>query len=758
MPDARQGQEPQAHPSGPSGPRFPALQRLGARHRKRRIPYVAQLEVAECGAACLAMVLSHLGKDVPLSEIRERTGTSRDGVNALGLVEAARSYGLRAHGVKLEEVDDLGVLPAGSILHLGFNHFVVFEGLHWKGVRVIDPAMGRRTIPEPEMRKQLTGVAMVFEPGEDFLPESHPSSRLWPFLAQALRGSRLVSRVLVTSAFLQILTLFLPAVMLLVVDRIVPQGDYQLLLVLGAGLIVIVVFFFLSSLIRAHLLLHLRTLVDVRLTMSFLEHLLGLPYAFYQKRTAGDLLLRLNSNSTIREILTSGLVSGVLDGVLVLIYLLILLWNSWRMALLVSLLAVVQLALFLGSRNRYRELMAQELEAQALAQGYEVQMLAGMESLKSSGIEDRVAERWSHLFVDVLNVVLSRGRLAALVESLLAALRLASPLLILWLGAYQVLLGRMSLGPMLAVSALASALLVPFSSLLGTALQFSLVRSYLHRIEDVLCSPREQEGAAASPAPPLSGQITLDHVSFRYGPSSPLAVDDVSVEVRPGQQIGIVGRSGSGKSTLARLLCGLYEPSPGRILYDGLDFARLQYRSVRVQMGLVPQDPALFATTIRDNIARADPTVDLDRILAAARRAQIHEEITSLPLGYDTPLPDGGRSLSGGQRQRIALARALVHTPRILVLDEATSDLDSITEQAIQRELASLGATVVLIAHRLSTISRADLILVMEAGRIVERGTHSQLLASGGLYADLIAAQATAPFASGDILPGGRRD
>jgi ABC-type bacteriocin/lantibiotic exporter with double-glycine peptidase domain len=294
---------------------------------------------------------------------------------------------------------------------------------------------------------------------------------------------------------------------------------------------------------------------------------------------------------------------------------------------------------------------------------------------------------------------------------------------------------------MLAISALAGGLLVPLSSVVGIGLQFSTVKSYIERIDDVLETAPEQETQTAARAHTVRGQVVLEHVSFRYGPLSPLVVRDVSVELRAGQHIALVGRSGSGKSTLARLLIGLYTPTEGRILFDGIDLASLDYRCIRRQLGLVPQNPYLFGTTIRDNIALINPDLSLAEVKAAARLAHIDEDIEALPLGYATPLADGGMSLSGGQRQRVALARALVHQPRILVLDEATSDLDTITESAIQHELDSLPCAVITIAHRLSTIIQADLILVMQDGQVVERGTHAEVLAQHGEYARLVEAQ-----------------
>jgi ABC-type bacteriocin/lantibiotic exporter with double-glycine peptidase domain len=312
---------------------------------------------------------------------------------------------------------------------------------------------------------------------------------------------------------------------------------------------------------------------------------------------------------------------------------------------------------------------------------------------------------------------------------------------VLTLGAVLVLRNEMSLGTMLTLNALAAGFLLPVATLVGTAEQFLLMRSYVGRLDDVFGTAAEQDDAKVTSADKLSGAIRLENVSFRYGELSPLVVRDVSVDVRPGQFVALVGPSGSGKSTLASLLLALYRPTGGRILYDGRDLAGLEARSVRTQFGVVMQRPYIFGASVRDNITLADPGLPLESVMQAAELAQIHREVMEMPMGYETFLSDAGASISGGQRQRIALARALVRKPSIVLLDEATSALDAATESRVQGAIESLRCTRVVIAHRLSTIVKADLILMMKDGVIVERGTHEELFAKGGAYHALVVAQ-----------------
>jgi ATP-binding cassette subfamily B protein len=723
--------------------RFPALRRLGWLDRSR-IPFIQQLSEVECGPACLAMVLGYHGHRAALEEVRALCGATRDGTTAAALLDASSHLGLRGRGVKVD-LEQLALLPVGStILHWEFQHFVVLAGVDPRWVEIVDPAVGPRKVPIDEVRRAFTGVALTFEPNELFQKQRRGGALLGA-MKSVMVGSGLLPSILITSLMLQLFGLALPVMMGQMVDRILPRGDLNLMAVLLIGSGIVILFEAAGEVLRGHLLLHLRTVLDTRLTLGFLEHLVGLPYSYFQVRGAGDLMMRLNSNTFVREHLTSGALSAILDGLLVVVYLAVLLLGSTAMAVATLLAGAVDVAIYLTVRRRQRELTASGLHAEARSQSYQVEMLTSIEMLKATGNEQRAVTHWSNLFVDSLNVVLDRERLAIKTDALLRARTAAAPLVVMAVGAVQVLEGRLTLGVMLALAAVAAGFHAPLTSLVHTAMSLESVRAYLERVNEVLAAAPEQDRRKTRQAPRLSGRISIEQVSFRYGDKSPLVVRDVSLEIHPGQFVAIVGRTGSGKSTLANLLMGLYPPTAGQIHFDGLDLATLELRSVRQQLGVVNQSFPLFGTTIRDNIALADASLPLEAVVAAARLASIDADIKAMPMGYNTMLVERGGSISGGQRQRMALARALVRRPSILLLDEATSALDAVTESEIQRSLETLESTRIVIAHRLSTIARADLIVVMDQGQVVETGTHQSLLRAGGPYARLVASQLGAP-------------
>ena len=707
----------------------------------KRVPVILQMTPNECGAACLAMILSYYGRETTISECRQYLDGGRDALSARSIVQAARDLGLRVRAFSLEPYS-LGEVATPAIVHWNFNHFLVLEQWSPEEIKVVDPAAGRRKLTAEEFNNGFTGVVLTMQPGADFRPQPATDKLSWRSylgdLLQAPGSKNLLFQILAASAFLLLLGLVFPLFTMILIDVILPDQAYSLLTILGVGMIILVGAQVILGYLRGSLSLYLEARLDTEVMLGFFEHVLKLPFRFFQERTSGDLLMRLGSIAIIREVLTGETISAVLDGTMAFFYLLVLLVWQPLFALLALFFGLLQIGLLLISTRRLYELTERDLAAQAESQSYLVEALSGVATLKAGAVEERAMEHWSNLFFKQLNISIKRSHLGNLVEAGREGIGALAPIVFLWIGALMVLNGDLNLGAMLAVTTLAVSFLGPLSSFASTGQQLQLIGAHLERISDVLQTAPEQEAQSTQTIAQLSGRIELRNVSFRYHKQAPWAVVGASVQIEPGQKIAIVGRTGSGKSTLALLLLGLYPLDEGEILYDGLPLSQINLRSLRSQFGVVLQEPSLFSGSIRRNIAALDPAVTLDQVIDAAELAAIHEEIDAFPMAYETIIAEGGLDLAGGQRQRLAIARALVHRPALLLLDEATSDLDVLTENIVDQNLSQLPCTRIVIAHRLSTVRNADLILVLDQGFIVERGTHRELLALGGAYAALV--------------------
>jgi len=707
---------------------------------RRQIPFVQQMEAADCAAACLAMVLAYWRCEVAQETLRNEMGIGGDGASASRILELAGRYGLAARGLRVE-VEDLRTLPRGTVLHWEFRHFVVLDRVTRNGVVVVDPAGGRRVATFDEVDRAFTGVALAFEPTRALLRRTRPKQVVWPYIRRLFGDRAIVGRLVAMSLVLQTLTAILPVVIGVVVDDVIPRRDMDLMQTLVVLAVSAALMGATATLVRSHLLVTLRTRLDHRMTLDFMSHLVSLPFGYFQRRSTGDLMLRVSSNATVREFLTSNALSSLLDVSFVGLYIVLIAAIAPSMALVVLGLGAVRVLTLISVYNANAELMATELEARAQAHGQLAQLVAGIETLKFAGAEQRAVGQWMGHYTAELNAGVRKGRLAAWVEAALHGLGAVSPLLVLGWGAYLVVQGGMSLGTVIAVGALAGEFFRPLAALVASGLKLSELRSYLERMEDVLTAKPEQEHRQTRPAPRIAGHISLRGVTHRYRPDGPCAIANVDLDIAPGQTVAIVGPSGSGKTTLARVMLGFCRASEGDVRIDGHSVAELCTASLRAQVGVVPQQPYFFGTSIRDNIALSAPGAGLSDVAAAARIACIDQDITSTPMQYDTVLADRGESLSGGQRQRLAIARAVVHRPSILLLDEATSALDTETEARVTQNLDRLRCTRIVVAHRLSTIVHADVIVVMDGGRIVDAGRHQELLGRGSVYRRLVGHQ-----------------
>ena len=713
----------------------------GGGARRIRVPVLHQRGLSDCARTCLAMVLSHHGRFTTPDQLEDLLPEGRDGHSALTLIEAAQAEGLRVQGLRLDAAA-VDQLAPGAILHWRGRHFVVYEGVARESIVIVDPARGRCRISVEELRRNFSGLAIALSPGPDLVARSRRRSGLERYVRPLFSQPRLLALGLLMSLGLTALALAVPLLTALLVDRVIPASRLDLLEVVaigGVGLVLAQVLFVAA---RGLVFARLHERFDRQVVHELLARLFDLPHAFFQRRAVGDLVMRLGSVAEIREALTQGAISAFVDGILVIAYLIVLAVFSPMIAALAGALAIAQLAVFAIGHHRNRVLTDAYLAAEAESRGFQTRMLMGAQTLKATGSELEAQARFRELFEDVLSAGRARAQLSAWLAAAGAGLRTLGPVALLGLGAREVMSGSVSLGQMLGATQLALSFLVPVAALIAAATRLQLAVAQAERLEEIHeTEPEQRSSEIVQDDVPLHGAVSLRGVGFRYPAASTWALRDVDLEIAAGQRVAIVGASGSGKSTLARVLLGLSPAQEGELRFDGRALADFNLRKLRQQLGVVEQEARLFDMSIAENIALGAATATRDDIELAARRARIHDEIVALPMGYDTRLGDGGSALSGGQRQRLALARALVRSPRLLLLDEATSALDTITETAIAQALDELECTVVTIAHRLSTVRRADQIIVMNDGRIVECGTHEELIARGGHYRALLDAQ-----------------
>ena len=717
--------------------------------RVRRAPTVLQMDRVECGAAALAMVLAYHGRSVPLDELRVACDVNRDGANQANVLRAARSYGLRAKGLS-GTVASLDNLPLPAIINWRFSHFVVLEGRRGDRFYINDPAAGRRRVRRREFEEAFTGLALAFEVGPEFVPGGAPPS-IWRSLLSYLKSSRpAFGFVLLASAGLIVPGLVLPLFTTIFIDEYLVRGRDELvppLLLLMALMMVLSTGF---GWLRSLGLLRLRLKLALSRTSAFLWHMLRLPLTFFQQRLTGELTYRVAIGDSIAGVISSGLAANLLNFFTAAFFLALMFVFDATLALLAMTVAALNL---LGLRLTERvRLDAERLLIGVAGTLYGVTQsgLAMIDTLKASGREDEFYNVWVGNFARKMNVQRTQVLVAdivGLIPGLLAGLGDAA---ILCAGATRILDGGMTIGMLVAFQLLRSQFIAPFNQLVGLRAQLQRTESELARLDDVLGWPRatgtDDEPVAvtagADPAPSLRlrGDIALDRVSFGYSRHGPPLLADFSLEVAAGERVALVGGTGSGKTTIVRLLAGLYAPADGEIRFDRRPRPTIPRAVLANSVALVDQEIHLFHDTVRANLSLWDSSISTEQLVRAARDACIHDVIAAREGGYDARVSERGTNLSGGQRQRLEIARALAGNPSVLLLDEATSALDPVTEKLVMDNLRRRGATCLLVAHRLSTIRDCDTIVVLEQGRVVDRGPHQELVRSDGPYRRLIEA------------------
>ncbi len=714
--------------------------------RRVRTPTILQMEAVECGAAALAMVMASFGRWVPLEELRHECGVSRDGSKASNVLRAARKYGLEAKGFKYESIEKLYDLPLPVILFWNLNHFVVLDGFDRQKVLLNDPAQGPREITLQELDASYSGIVLTFTPGPGFTKGGNPPDMM-PALRRRLVGSETALMfTILCGLFLVVPGLVVPTFTRVFIDEYLVRGQAWLIRPLLLGMAFTIGIQAGLTWLQKYYLLRLETKLALGTSSAFFKHIIRLPAAYFGQRFAGEIGSRVQINDKVARVVSGRLATTAIDTVMTVFYAALMMFYDVGLTLAVLAIAALNAGAIRFSARARTDASRRLMQDRGKLTGTAMNGLRMIETLKATGSENEFFARWAGYYAKTVNTTQALGVLAQLSMAVPQFVQTASTAVVLALGGLKVMNGDLTVGMLVAYQTLVGSFTRPLTSLVQFGSTLQELQADMNRLDDVLKYPEDGQYAQSGMASPfdrrlvkLMGRVELRGVTFGYSPLDPPLIEDFNITVEPGRRIALVGASGSGKSTAAKLISGLYKPWSGQVLFDGIPREQIPRELLVNSVTVVDQDIFLFGGLVSDNVTMWDQTMPLSRVSQACKDAAIDDVIESREGAYKSRVQEGGGNFSGGQCQRIEIARSLVGEPSIIILDEATSALDPSTEAWIDENIRRRGCTGIIIAHRLSTIRDADEIVVLDHGRIVQRGTHDEMKDVDGPYRSLIA-------------------
>lgn len=714
------------------------------KNKVAKVPVIMQMEALECGAAALAMILAYHGKWVPLEKVRTDCGVSRDGSNLKDMVAAANFYGLKTDAYRCG-MDDIKTLPLPAIIHWNFNHFVVLTGFKKNKAVINDPARGNIEVSIDEFDRSFTGVIVCFEKREDFVPDGKQKSIL-NFAKKRLKGTLVpFIFVVLTGLLLTFIGIVNPVFTRVFIDRILTRENPEWLIPVVSGMTILILFQIIVQVINIIYMLKIRGKLAIVANSMFIWHVLRLPMSFFSQRQIGDIAMRQASNEGIAETLINSLAPILLNFIMLIFYFFMVINISWQLTLLG--LSAVIINMFLSnyiSKKRINITRAQLRDAGKLASST-VSGIEMIETIKSAGAENGFFEKWSGYQASVNGSIVKFSKLNEYLGAVPGIVQGLANMAVLLIGAMFIMQGTEGFTPgiLMMFQGYLGKFIEPLDSFRSIGQKMQEMRTGMERIEDVMNYEPDIDYVDAeidenTEYTKLTGNMEMKDVTFGYKPLGEPLIENFNLVLKPGSRVAFVGASGCGKSTLAKLISGLYKPWSGQITFDGQPIENIKREIFTSSVAVVDQDVVLFEDTISANIRMWDTSIEDHDMIMAAKDAQIHEDIMKKEGGYNHKVLEGGKNFSGGQRQRIEIARTLAKDPTIIILDEATSALDAKTEHEVISSITDRGVTCIIVAHRLSTIRDCDEIIVLDKGKVVERGTHDELFQNNGIYTKLI--------------------